>query len=47
MSKKESHFQIWWKTNKALYEPLNVSEDVARTIWNAAIDAVIIEIASK
>lgn len=30
-------FEDWWKENEVLYKPLNVSKDVAKTIWSSAV----------
>ena len=32
------NFTEWWTQNKAVYEALNVSKEIARTIWMASVD---------
>ena len=33
-------FEKWWEQNKAVYELLKISKQVAHTIWCAACDSV-------
>jgi len=34
-------FKSWWEQNKAVYEKLNIDQEIAATIWYAAVDAAI------
>lgn len=36
------NFQTWWSLNKCLYEPQNVTREIAYTIWSAAVDNYVI-----
>lgn len=31
-------FSEWWEQNKVLYQNLNISKDIAHTIWAAALN---------
>ena len=38
------NFKEYWERNKVLLEPLGVSEDVAKKIWNDCCDVCISKI---
>ena len=41
------NFEDWWNLHKELYIPLNITKNMALTIWDAAINQSVIDAHSK